>query len=245
MKKRNFDKTGCRGFKEPFLSKENVHEKKLICEGSNISLQRLYIITVVVDMTSEKNGMDEILKFKVFNKLKSVYRFCSLDDRKESTAEHSWACIILADYLLSSYDFNLDRLKVYELLMYHDVVEIKTGDLPFHPDQKYLDARANKKHMEFEAAKVLNNELPNVLKDKYYALFIEFEENKTKEAKFAKIVDFLEAQIHELDYKKDWKGWTKEFLIDKRLKYFNEFPKLKQLYLEMMDYLEENGYFNQ
>ncbi len=33
--------------------------------------------------------IDDIHKFRLFNKLKSVYRFSSVDLRKESSAEHT------------------------------------------------------------------------------------------------------------------------------------------------------------
>ena len=119
--------------------------------------------------------MKDIHKFRIFNKLKTVYRFSSVENRKESTAEHSWSCLILADFFLSRINFNLDRLKVYELLMYHDVVEIEAGDSPLHPNIK----RVNKSEKEKKAMKLLHKELPTPLNDKFLKLFTEFEEQKT------------------------------------------------------------------
>lgn len=77
--------------------------------------------------------IDDINKFRLFNKLKSVYRFSSVDNRKESTAEHTWSAMILADFFLTKTEIKLDRLKIYELLMYHDVAEIYARDTPFIP----------------------------------------------------------------------------------------------------------------
>ena len=68
----------------------------------------------------------------------------------------------------------------------------------------------------------------------------EFDENKTKEAKFAQAIDKLDAEIHELDYKKDWKGWTEEFLRKEKEIYFKEFPKIKQAFEKITNYLKEN-----
>jgi len=185
--------------------------------------------------------MEDIHKFRIFNKLKSVYRFNSVENRKESSAEHSWSCLILADFFLSRAKFNVDRLKVYELLMYHDVVEIEAGDTPLHPKIKRLD----KSEKEKKAMKLLHKELPTPLNDKFLKLFTEFEEQKTLESKFAKAIDALDAEIHELDYKKDWKGWSEEFLITKKLRFFEEFPELKKVFFEILDYLKENNYFDQ
>ena len=55
--------------------------------------------------------MEKINQFRTFNKLKTVYRFNSVDDRKESSTEHSWSCLILADFFLTQMDHNLDQLK--------------------------------------------------------------------------------------------------------------------------------------
>lgn len=185
--------------------------------------------------------MEDIHKFRVFNKLKSVYRFNSVDKRKESSAEHSWSCLILADFFISKYYPSLDRLKVYEILMYHDVVEIEAGDCPLHPDIKRLD----KKEKEKQASHLLEQSLPSPLNRKFTNLFNEFEEQKTLESRFAKAIDALDAQIHELDYKEDWKGWTEEFLVTKKMRLFEEFPEMKKIFFEIIDYLKENDYFSQ
>lgn len=185
--------------------------------------------------------MEEIIKLRKLYGLKKVYRANSVENRKESSAEHSWSCLILADYLLNITNIKLDRLKVYELLMYHDVVEIEAGDTPMHKHEE----RKNQKEREQKALNKLKNEVPKELKTKFVNLVNEYEENKTMEAKFAQAIDKLDAQIHELDYKKDWKGWTEKFLRDEKEKYFREFPKIKQAFEKITDYAKKSGYFDQ
>lgn len=182
----------------------------------------------------------DINNYRIFNKLKSVYRFASVGDRKESVAEHSWGCLMLADFFLAKMETQIDRLRVYELLMYHDVVEIETGDIPIHPELSDL----NKKESEFNSAKRLAEVMPGVLKNKYVELFFEFEEQKTIEARFAKAIDALEAEIHELDFKADWKGWTKEFLLKKKAHLFNEFPEMKKVFDEIIIFLVQEKYLD-
>lgn len=165
-------------------------------------------------------------------------------DRHESSAEHSWGALMLADFFMSSMEkdeatIKLNRLKVYELLMYHDVVEIETGDVPIIPDSP----RGNKIAIENDAAKVLSKKLPVILSEKYVALFAEFQEQKTVEARFAKAIEALEADIHELDYKNDWKGWTEEFLRQEKEHLCDEFPVLKEAFEELVIYLKKNKYF--
>lgn len=72
--------------------------------------------------------MDELQRIRKLYKLKSVYRDSSVGNRKESSAEHSWSCLMLADYFIEKMNLKIDRIKVYELLMYHDLVEIEAGD---------------------------------------------------------------------------------------------------------------------
>ena len=185
--------------------------------------------------------MDEILRFSKFNELKKIYRTSSVENRKESSAEHTWSSLLLADYFLLKIDLKIDKLKVYELIMYHDVVEIESGDFPLGPGV----CRKNKTKIELEAAKVLMEKLPNGQKDKFFQLFLEFEENKTLEARFANAIDKLDVMIHELDYKIDWKGWSKKFVIDKKEKFFDDFPIMKRDFHKLLDYLEKEGYFSQ
>lgn len=63
-----------------------------------------------------------IFVLKELEKLKYVERGSNVRGRKESTAEHSWSCIMNADTLIDYVDEPLDRLKVIEYLIYHDVV---------------------------------------------------------------------------------------------------------------------------
>lgn len=184
---------------------------------------------------------DEIQRFRTFNKLKSVYRYSSVDDRKESSAEHTWSALVLADLFLEQGTYNLNRLKVYELLLYHDAVEIITGDRPLHPDIP----QEEKTRQETLAAQKLSTRIPESLKEKYLALHNEYVARRTPEAKFAKAIDVLDAQIHELDYKEDWEGYTREFLVNQKGHIFDEFPELKKSFHEVLDYCEKHGYFSQ
>ena len=184
--------------------------------------------------------MENIHKFRILNKLKTVYRYNSVENRKESTAEHSWSCLLVADFFLSQIDIKIDKLKVYELLMYHDVVEIEAGNTVIHPDTDFSEQISK----EEIARDSLKKQLPYPINDKFVSLFNEFEQQTTIESKFAKAIDALDAEIHELDYKGDWDGWTKEFLVGKKSKYFKEFPELEKAFFEIVKYLEENDYFD-
>jgi len=183
--------------------------------------------------------MENFQMLRIFNKLKSVYRFASVENRKESTAEHTWAALMLADYFLSSAKYKLDRLKVYELLMYHDLVEIESGDFPLH-----LTTTVDRKEAERLAVESLQEKIPLPLNQKFVDLYNEFEKRESLEAQFARAIDSLEAEIHELDYIEDWKGYTKDYIVAKKMHLFDKFPEMHQMYEKIVEYLDVNGYFD-
>ncbi len=194
--------------------------------------------------------MKELSSLRKFYELKRIERANTVAGRKESPAEHSWSCLILADYFLSRMEKGrttkrgmkmpaLNRLKVYELLLYHDVVEIEAGDVNLLDEQE----RKHKGEREKQAAHVLHQHLPVELGKKFLVLFHEYEEGKSNEARFAKAIDALDAEIHELDYKEDWKGWTEDFLRKKKGPLFEEFPELKEAFEEIMGFVKKEGYF--
>ena len=80
--------------------------------------------------------MDELQRIRKLYKLKCVYRDSSVGNRKESSAEHSWSCLMLADYFMKKIKLKINKMRVYELLMYHDLVEIEAGDTPVHHEHK-------------------------------------------------------------------------------------------------------------
>jgi putative hydrolase of HD superfamily len=165
----------------------------------------------------------------------------SVQKRKESSAEHSWSCLVLADYFLGKIKQKLDKVKVHEMLLYHDLVEIEEGDV----DVLDQERRKEKKERELKAAKIVALKIPLSLSKKYHDLFLEFEECKTKEAKFCKAIDALDAEIHEMDYKEDWKDWKEEFLRKSKQHLFEDFPELRDFFEQTTEYARKNGYFEQ
>jgi len=182
-------------------------------------------------------------KLRIFYKLKDIYMNNHVGSRKESSAEHTWSTLILADYFMDIMQEKLNRQRVYELLIYHDVVEIEANDTILDPANHVPKHVQQEKEMN--AVKSIAQKLPNNSANKLLEAFNELEEEKTREAKFALAVDKLDAIIHEVDYKEDWKGWTEEFLRDKKEHYFKEFPEIHEAFEEMMIYFRKHGYFKQ
>lgn len=121
------------------------------------------------------------------DKLKRVLRRTYLVDgkRRENSAEHSWHLAAMA-VLLSEYAREeLDLARVVKMLLLHDVVEIDAGDT-FAYDEA---AHADKNERERRAAERIFNLLPDDLAGEVFALWEEFEEGETPEAKYAEALD--------------------------------------------------------
>ena len=110
-------------------------------------------------------------------------------ERLESIAEHVYGTCILALSIDSEFKTHLDIDKVVKMLVLHELGEVVIGDItPFDnvtPEEKMKT--------EHEAIKEV---LGNLIKrDEYFALLLEFDERKTKEAIFAYHCDKLECDI--------------------------------------------------
>jgi putative hydrolase of HD superfamily len=107
-------------------------------------------------------------------------------DRRENDAEHSWhlalAVMILAEYA----EPGLDVLRTLEMVLIHDLVEIDAGDTIAYADSAAKAAQAER---ERAAAERLFGLLPSDQGTRLRALFEEFEERRTREARFARALD--------------------------------------------------------
>ena len=138
------------------------------------------------------------------DKEKNVFRQTSLSKhgRKENDAEHAWHMAIMA-YLLREYaNEKVDIAKVMLMCLIHDIVEIDAGDT-YAYDEKNLQ---NQKEREEAAKKRIFSLLPDDQKSELTALFDEFEEYQTPEAKFAHVMDNLQPiMLNNSNGGSDWK----------------------------------------
>lgn len=168
------------------------------------------------------------------DKLKQIYRQNVLigTKRNENDAEHSWHLAMMA-MLLSEYaeDKNLDLLHVIKMLIIHDLVEIDAGDT-FCYDEK---AKEDKAQREEKAAERLFNVLPCDQAEEIMALWKEFEEKETAEAKFAACMDRLQPLI--LNYNTQGHTWQKPGVTSQKVLKRNE--PLKETTPDLWEYAKE------
>jgi len=183
--------------------------------------------------------MKDLEELKNIIRLKEIYRTGVVKDRHESDAEHSWACMALAEYFLKRVEEPLDELKVLKLLLYHDVIELETGDVDALDEAK----RLGKSEREMDGSKVLAKKLPQDLSDEFVSLFDEYEKGVTPESKFCRAIDDLEPMIHWAVYAPDWKGrgWTESKLREKKHAHLVHFPVMLDFFEDMVKELKKKG----
>ncbi|MCR5255032.1 MAG: HD domain-containing protein [Acetatifactor sp.] len=111
--------------------------------------------------------------------------------RRENDAEHAWHMAVMA-YLLKEYsNEEIDIGKVMIMCLIHDIVEIDAGDTYAYDE----NAKLSQKMREEAAKERIYSLLPEDQKRELTAIFEEFEDAKTPEAKFARAMDNLQPLI--------------------------------------------------
>lgn len=137
---------------------------------------------------------DEIRFVLEADRLKSVLRQSPVTDRsrRENSAEHSWHLALMSLALADHAPAGTDLTKVMAMLLLHDLVEIDAGDLFVYADAA---AQARQSEAERAAADRIFSILPAPRAAVMRALWEEFEQRQTPEAKFARALDRLQPML--------------------------------------------------
>lgn len=154
----------------------------------------------------EKRRIDKQFEFLLeADKEKFIQRDTLKSDGEtfENDAEHAWhmaiMCLLLGEYA----NEDIDLLKTISMILIHDVVEIDAGDTYAYDDE----GKKSQRERELKAADRLFGLLPDDQGKKFRALWEEFEEGKTAEARFAHTMDNVQPAI--LNNSTDGKRWAK------------------------------------
>lgn len=138
------------------------------------------------------------------DKEKNIFRQTHLSGhgRNENDAEHAWHMAIMA-YLLREYaNEKVDITKVMLMCLIHDIVEIEAGDTYAYDEESQKTQKAR----EDAAKEKLYSLLPEDQKKELTALFDEFEESQTPEARYAHAMDNLQPLLlNNSNNGSDWK----------------------------------------
>lgn len=166
----------------------NISEDELIEKATKIIADRCSLNQV---------QSEEIFKFYRQNhKLKKKVRtgwdpnhWNIKSNRIERISEHVIGTLNLAISMYSEFEYDIDIEKVVKMLVIHEIGETIIPDFtPF--DNITPERKLEEEHKAME--KVLGNLSE---KDELLALLFEFDERKTKEAKFAHYIDKLDADL--------------------------------------------------
>jgi len=128
------------------------------------------------------------------DRLKTVLRQSTLTDRsrRENSAEHSWHLALMVLVLAEHAPPGIDLGRVMAMVVLHDLVEIDAGDLSVYASEA---DQARQRQAERAAADRLYQLLPPAQGSALRALWDEFEERATAEAKFARALDRLQPML--------------------------------------------------
>jgi len=136
------------------------------------------------------NLLKQVAFIKEIDKIKYIQRKTKLfnSDRHENDAEHSWHLAMMTIVLAQHANQPVDVLKVLKMVLIHDIVEIDAGDTFIYDTNK----NHTNTEQELIAAERIFGLLPKEQADEFIAIWKEFEDGLTEEAKFAKSMDRFE-----------------------------------------------------
>jgi len=106
-------------------------------------------------------------------------------ERQENSAEHSWQIAMLAASLAPYAAEPVDISHVVAMLLVHDIGEIDTGDTIVYAEDGWEERKA----AELAAVTRIFGLLPETQAQRFMALWQEFEDGETAEARFAHAAD--------------------------------------------------------
>lgn len=155
--------------------------------------------------------------------LKSVVREAwASTGRRESTAEHSWRLALLAGLLAPA--FNVDMATTLMMCLIHDLGELYIGDI----SAAALPDETEKHKAEERDVKHVLSLLPTEQKKALLALWYEYNDNTTPEARLVKALDKAETIIQH-NQGKNPPDFDYAFNLDYGKPYFSDHPLLLQL----------------
>ena len=137
--------------------------------------------------------------FTETNKLKQTIRYSSCPKKvQESTAGHSWQVALMVPIIAQEFNIKVNIQHAMEIALVHDLAEkVLKKDFDSYLIATGVLKESDKDKSEKEEMERIKNKFS--FGNKIYSLWLEYEENKTPEAKFIKALDKLESHIHVIE----------------------------------------------
>lgn len=197
-------------------------------------------------MEDDEFVLSEVERLRYVYKLKKEIRYAQNREEvldTESVAEHIFGMHVLANYffILENTDSKMDKLKVLEMITWHDIDEIETGDILAYAktEQDRVDAK--------KALSKVIARLPEINQANVKLLLDEYETQVSPEAKFVKAIDKIEPmfEVHGEGYKTILHNNknTLEQHWSPRRRYLEGHPYIWRFASITTDYMVREGYF--
>lgn len=195
---------------------------------------------------SDKEIIQISEQLRVAYRLKSTLRYAGARDASihgESVAEHIFALLFLCQYFLPLEDpkEELDKMKIHEILLFHDFGEILNGDIPYHLKTPADEDREKKD------AEVVFKSLPQPLGMVGRDRWEEYASRDTQESRFAYALDKIEPLFELLDPISQTSlkrtKFTYEMHVSKKLKATEGFPVMRKFTDVLSAHMKERGIF--
>lgn len=157
--------------------------------------------------------------------------------RKENDAEHGWHLALMVMLLAEYSNEMIDVSRTVSMVVIHDVVEIDAGDTYAYDDA----GNATKADREKKAADRIFGILPTDQAEYFMNLWLEFEEAKTPEAKFANTIDSVQPLM--LNDASNGLAWREHGVAASKVRERAERkirPGSEQLYNMVLEIIDEN-----
>ena len=190
--------------------------------------------------------LSDLKRLQYLYRLKEVIRYDQERNEKdttESVAEHVYGMFLLTEYFLPLEDPQqlLSKERIYQMMLFHDIDEIETGDTLGY--RKTDDDRANELAAMKEVLRGAPEHMQQLMKDRVS----EYETKTTGEARFAKAIDKIEPLVQ--IYNEKWKTvllknkTTAEESERIKTPYIQDFLFIKQFAKIIQEDLVNNGYY--
>lgn len=188
----------------------------------------------------EEKTLDKIFEFtRKSELLKDTKRWQNtpLMINKETSAAHSWHLALLVPIVAKELNLDIDVNKAILVALVHDIVEALAGDTDFSLIATGKKTVEEKHQKEVEAIDEFYKSLPKESGEMIKSIWFEYENAKTREAKFVKALDKIEAINHMLVIGMKCYNHP-QFIAPYPNKAVKNFPELKPMLKKLHDQLK-------
>jgi len=152
--------------------------------------------------------ISKILHFlQIVEKFKTIERFTKVSSwRQESVADHTRRVVLMIMTISQKIDFGIDILKAIKIAMIHDLPETIVWDYQNQDadnPELYKKIKEQKNIEEKNAMIEITNHLPKDIWSELYNLWLEYENQTSREWLFVKAIDKIECINQFVDSNQD------------------------------------------